>query len=183
MAKAALVGIREFARVVKVGENSVRYAMQVGRLSFKTVKGRRMIDPVKGKKQWAATLDRTASEKRKGKTLKKKKVSSRYSYEAPPKTDKDGDLTAAEADRREKVNRSKLSELRYLEQAGKLIEVDKVKRRAFETGRKTRDAIMGIPPKLCHELAAETNPHKLEVMLTKALQKALQKIIKEGEKK
>lgn len=193
------VNITTFARLLKIGHRSVQKALERGRLSYTTdEKGRVWIEKEVGLAQWHATLNKKASDiakqkkGKKGKISKISKISKKSgkkkkssagnkklpSYIAPPKLDQDGELTMAEAERREKVNRSKLSELKYLEQAGKLIDVEKVQRKAFEAARKTRDAIMNIPARYAHELAVETDPHKLEVFLKRILGQALEKRIR-----
>lgn len=186
MNKKNLVTITKFARLMEVNPPSIRLAIKKGRLTPVEVDDQILIDIKKGQRQWAATQNTVASKsgkkstgnRKKRKTKKAKKVSSSFDYIAPAKVDQDGDLTMSEAERREKVYKSQLSELKYLEQAGKLISVEKIQRRAFELARKTRDALMLIPTRYAHELASETDPHKLEIMLTKMLQKALEKLSK-----
>ena len=178
--------VSKFARLIGVNATSVRLAIKKGRLVPVEIKGKMVIDVKQGQRQWAATRNSVASEsgKKSGGNRKKRKAEKQKTerktpaYLAPPKVDQDGDLTMSEAERREKVYKSQLSELKYLEQAGKLISVEKIQRRAFELARKTRDAIMLIPTRYAHELASETDPHKLEIMLTKMLQKALEKLSK-----
>lgn len=183
MGKGGLVTIAEFARLLGISRQRVTYAANKGKLKTTKVNGVRMVDPKIGMKQWEANRSLVAAAKNPSGKKATKKEGSFFKYESPPKVDQDGDLTMAEAERREKVYKSQLSELKYLEQAGKLIEVDKVQRRAFELGRSVRDAIMQIPTRFAHELAAETDPHKLEIMLTKQLQKVLELlIIKQGRK-
>lgn len=182
MGKGGLVTISEFARLLGISRQRVTYAANKGKLKTTKVNGVKMVDPKIGKKQWEANRSQIAGAKNpSGKKIKKETTT--YKYESPPKVDQDGDLTMAEAERREKVYKSQLSELKYLEQAGKLIEVEKVQRRAFELGRKVRDALMQIPTRFAHELAAETDPHKLEIMLTKELQKALEMLIIKKDRK
>lgn len=178
MTGKGLVSIAEFARQLKVSRSAVQYAIKKGRIDLQTVDGKKVINLATGKKQWASTLDKKASDKAKSKG---KKIIVEE-YEPPAKFDKYGDMTTAEAERRDKVNRAKLSELKYKEQAKLLVEADKVKRRAFLLARKTRDAIMQVPARHSHELAVETDPHKLEVKLSKILEKAIQKLITEERK-
>ena len=171
MAKG-FVTITEFANLIGVPRGSIDYAIKRGRLTIKrTAKGHRLIHAKKGEAEWHATLNKKASDK-----SKKQKELLDEPYVGPPKVDQDGEITTAEAERQEKVNRARLSELKYLEQARKLIDRTEVERRAFEVARKTRDNIMTIPPRIAHELAAETDPRKVEVMLTKELARALEEL-------
>jgi len=91
-------------------------------------------------------------------------------------------MTLGEAERKEKVFKAQISELKYLEQSGKLVDVEKVKTQAFDTGRKVRNNILNIPNRIAHELAAETDPHKVENILNAELTKALEEL-STGEKK
>lgn len=175
------ISIGEFARRLGVSRSAVQYGIKKGRVTLKDVDGKRLIAAAAGRKQWAAHTDKIASDKAKKK--KKKIVVTNIPYEAPPKFDKEGAMTIAEADRRDKVNRAKLSDLKYKEQAKELVHVDKVQREGFLLARKTRDAVMQVPSRFAHELAVITDPHKIEIKLTKLLQKALQKLITTEEKR
>ncbi len=186
MGEGAFVSISEFARLIGISRGSVQFAIRKGRITCKTKGRKKLIDPVVGKKQWAASINKRASDNgKKGKGKKKTKttkVESPKPYEPHAKKDSDGEMTASEAERREKVYRSQLSELKYLEQKGNLLRKEDVQREAFEVGRETRDALMTIPTRFAHELAVETDPHKLETKLTKLMQKALEKLINQGKK-
>lgn len=175
------LSISEFARRLDVGRWSVQYAIKRGRVTLQNHNGKKALEWEPAKKQWAATLDKTASDK--AKKAKLKSVTKIVEYVPPPKFDKSGDMTAAEAERRDKVNRAKLSDLKFREQSKELIQKDKVQREGFLLARKTRDAVMQVPTRFAHELAVITDPHKLEMKLTKLLQKALQKLITTEEKR
>lgn len=77
----------------------------------------------------------------------------------------------------EKARLSKLQadkvQLEVSKLRGELIEVKQVKEQAFNSGRRVRDRILNIPSRISHELAAETDPFKVEVLLTQALTEAL----------
>lgn len=172
-AKKVWIRTAEFADLIGVTKQRVNHVIQKGGLkSIKLVGGVRHIHAVKGQQEWNANLQKLKdNDKRKESNLG-----------FAPKVDADGDVTLAEATRREKVFKAQQAELSYLEKAGKLIPVEKVQMEAFEIARKTRDALMAIPARHSHELAVETDPHKLEIALTKALQRALETLILEGEK-
>ena len=159
----------EFARLIGVTSNVVRYAIGKGRLKVKTINGTKLIEPEAGKQEWFENIDHVASAK--GKKPKAKKPGAKLEpYQAATYQG----LTTSDAERREKVYKSKLSELKYLEQAGELVKVKDVEREAFECGRQTRDSVMSIPARFSHEFAVITNPHELEIRLTKELAKALE---------
>ena len=169
MGRGKYLNYTEFAKLMGVTRRSVSYAAEKGRIKYKDINGSKMIHGQKGKKEWEQTIDKVASKKgKKAKTKKSKVIEGPKTFEG---------LTTADADRQEKVYKARLSQLKYLEQAGKLVDVDKVQKRAFELGRQLRDAIMSLPPRLAHELAAETDPHKLEMKLHRELTEALDKFI------
>jgi len=173
MPKGKFVGVVEFARLIGVTRGAVDYAIKKGRIKSQQVGNKRMLDFEKAKKEWDENTDKAASKKGHAKKKIKSKV---VNQEYVAKT-YDG-LTTSDAERQEKVYKARLAELKYKEQAGELAEVKKIKKEAFETGRKVRDAIMQIPARLSHEIAVETDPHKCEVMLAKELNQALVKLTK-----
>ena len=181
MPRGKLVTLLEFSRMIGISSRKVYAAANKGKFTFKMSNGAKVVDPKKAEKEWKANKSETALKKNpsgkkkvKGAKVVIVKKEKEKKEEGPPTYE---GLTTADAERKEKVFKAKISELRYLEQAGSLVEIDKVEKKAFELARRTRDAVMSIPAKMSHELAVETNPHKLEIMLTKALQKTLQKLI------
>ncbi len=170
MSQDGYLTLTEFAKIVGVTRRAVAFAVSKGKLTTHTIDGKPMVEGPLAQKEWAHNIDHVASKK--GKTPKKTQTDYKNPVEDPPP--KDGPdtfqgLTLADAERQDKVYKSRLSELKYLEQAGKLVELDKVQREAFELGRKTRDAIMGIPARVVHDWAAETDPHKLELKINQEL--------------
>ncbi len=174
-----LVTITEFANALEVDRKSVYSALKRGRIKAVEVGGKKRIDFEKGKKDWWANRNEHKAAKNPSGVNQFTKGSGAPEkpkrYETP-KYDDDGEMTHAEADRREKVFKAKLAEIKFQEQSGNLIEVAKVKKRAFELGRKTRDAVMQVPIRFSHEIAVETDPHKVEYILKKKLQDALDQL-------
>ena len=72
--------------------------------------------------------------------------------------------------------KARMAKLEYEAMQGKLINVDEVKRDAFKIARILRDAILNVPIKLSHEIAAETNPKAIEKLLTTELRQVLSEI-------
>lgn len=171
MSKTKYISISEFAKRIGISRQKVNYAANNGKFEFKKINGKKVVEPKSAKKQWDANKTETASKKNpSGKSKHKEDKSAE-----PPRY---LGLTTADAERQEKVYKARLSELKYNEQAGKLVDAELVKKEAFQSSRRARDAIMRIPMRMSHEFAAETDPHKLEIMLAKALQKALEDYIK-----
>ena len=68
---------------------------------------------------------------------------------------------------------ARTARLEYEEMAGKLVDADKVRAEAFKLGRTVRDAILNIAERVAAQVAAEPDPHKCYVILTKELNDAL----------
>lgn len=166
-----LVSIPEFAKIIGVSQERVRRVVKTGRLT--TYKEGRFIqlDPKTAKKEWMETKTETSSNKN---PSGKKKDSTKTKIVTKVEVAKFDGMTTADAERKEKVYRAKLSELKYLEQAGSLLKKDDVQRHSFESARKVRDSMLGIPARFAHELAVETDPYKLENHLLKIITKALE---------
>ncbi len=167
--KSQLMSYAEFGKLVGVSYQRIGQAVRAGKLTMRKVKGKPKIDPKISEKEWAENLDASRRARLNKKTMK---------VVAPKKFD---GQTMHDAELKEKVYRAKLAETKYLEQAGQLISADLVKRQAFEIARKTRDSVMTMPARIAHSIAAETDPHKVEVELLKELSKCLEQLIKESE--
>ena len=169
----------EFARRLKVNRNAVVEALARGRVTFRQEGKRKLVDWLPAQEEWkkhGSAIAKAKAEKLKSKS--KDAEAPRPRWMPDPDAD-DREITIAEAERRQKLFKAKEAELSYREKAGELIPVDKVKREAFQVARKVRDAIMNIPPKLAHELAAETSPHAIELKLNEAFSKALERLSKD----
>lgn len=88
-------------------------------------------------------------------------------------------LTVADAERQEKYYKAHLAKVKYEKEKGALVEIGQVKKEAYETARKVRDALTAIPGKICHELASETDPNKIEFKLLKEINLALEELAKD----
>jgi hypothetical protein len=77
---------------------------------------------------------------------------------------------------------SKKARIEYEFKAGGLVDADKVKQIAFETGRVTRDNLMSLPDRLSHELAGEMDPKKISLRLEDEIIKCLDEINRVPEK-
>lgn len=167
---AEYVNISEFSRRIGVTRRRVQLAIDQGKVKTKVVKGKKVIDLEAGKKAWDDNMSEIA---------RKKNASGKKKEKAAPKNTEpktfEG-LTLADAERQEKVYKARQAQLKYNEQAGKLVDVDLVKRIGFEIGRTVRDDILQIPSRIAHELASETDPHIIENRLTKELNESLAKL-------
>ena len=174
--KVKYITLAEFGKVIGVSRQRVHALAIKGKISIEIIDGIKKVNPTIAKKEYKATRDSTAAKKNpSGRKKMVKKITEEGAKKLKPKLYEG--MTTADAERQDKVWKARLSQLKYLEQSGELIEVAKVKKQAYETARKVRDAIMSIPLRISHELAVETDPHKLEMKLNKELVDALDKLI------
>lgn len=66
----------------------------------------------------------------------------------------------------------------YQRKSGQLARVDEVEAEAFRTARMIRDAMLNIPDRISHELAAMSDAGKIHFHLTGAIKAALDDLIK-----
>jgi hypothetical protein len=71
---------------------------------------------------------------------------------------------------------AKLAELNFRERAKQLVDAGTVRARAFENARAVRDAVLGLPNKIGAELAAETDPVKVQNLLILELTRVLEEL-------
>ena len=67
-----------------------------------------------------------------------------------------------------------LQRLRVLQVSGELVSAERARALFFQAGRTTRDAVLAIPVRVAHDLAAEVDPLKVERRLRKELERALE---------
>lgn len=68
---------------------------------------------------------------------------------------------------------AKLAQLEYQEKAGVLVRADQVKAEAFRVARNVRDSLMGLPERVCAELAHMTEPREIAIYLRAQLAEGL----------
>lgn len=73
--------------------------------------------------------------------------------------------------------RFKIARIERLALEGKYVLESDVDKEAFECARATRDQMMAIPDRLDSVLAAESDPHEINRMLTLEVRKALDRVI------
>lgn len=71
--------------------------------------------------------------------------------------------------------------IKYDKEIGKLVDTADVKKQAFKLARGVRDAMMNIPDRVSHELAAQTDPARVHQRLTEEIRQALADLAGEGE--
>jgi phage terminase Nu1 subunit (DNA packaging protein) len=80
-------------------------------------------------------------------------------------TDERARLTKCQAD---------VAELNYRERQGELVERVAVSDAQFKLGRRVRDGVLNVPARVSGPCAAETDQHKIHVLLTRELTQALE---------
>jgi len=81
------------------------------------------------------------------------------------------DLSLANAARLEKVQRVRLLHMEIEEKAGTLVSRASVDTAAFDLARRGQEALMGIADRLSTQLAAESDHHRVRVLLTEELRR------------
>jgi len=164
-----LHSVTSFAVLVGVARNQIERMIKAGAFTTQTVNGQLFLPAKTAFTEFNAARLKLAAKLNKGAGAGNKRSESKAGAHE----------TIFDAETKEKVFKAKLTEIKYLEQAGRLVDADEVGRRAFERGRKTRDAILLVPSRFAAELAVITDPHEIEVFLTRELIKALDKIVAE----
>lgn len=85
-------------------------------------------------------------------------------------------LSYTEAARAEKLQRVRLLGIEIAERCGKLVDREAVDRQAFTRARQALDALLAITDRLAPQLAAESDPHRVHVMLDTELRRVAQQI-------
>jgi hypothetical protein len=134
--------------------------------------GQLFIDVTKADKQ-LAQLD--PSNKLRGDTqklTKGKKIQAELEPEViPPDTDSYAFHRA-----QKEAYASKLEKIKYEKQVGSLVSRKQVELEAESLGRRTRDAVLNVPPRIAALLAATTERTKCELIVESELRKALEEI-------
>ena len=149
-----LMSISAYAKHRKVSLAAVQDALKRGRIRFTDSKGK-WIDPKKADQEWSRNTD--------------------FSKVRDNETESKGYSTARTA--REHYM-ARLAKLEYEEKSGKLVDVEKVKKQAFELARITRDAILNIPDRISAELVGITDQATMHSVLTKELTNALLELVR-----
>ena len=71
---------------------------------------------------------------------------------------------------------AKLAQLEFEQASGKVVLADVVRSEQYRVARMVRDAIRGIPDRIAAQLAAETDPHRVRLLLLGGIDLALAKL-------
>jgi len=169
--KKDLIGINAYAKHRGVTRRAVQEHLAKGNIPFELVNGNRLINPEAADAAWSANVS----------TKQKTSV-----YQTGPKANPDHFPAVGEGAAKvpnihveeayTKAYRRRLVSLELAERQGKLIEKEKVAGQIFTAVRIVRDAICNIPQKLAPELAAEVDPHKVELILMEEINNCLMEL-------
>ena len=141
----------EFARRKGVTDKAVRDAINTGRLSAKKEGNRVWLDLDVANREWEVRNPGASSAVGGGKS----------------------DAYNKAREIREKANAEKaILEVAVIKK--NLISIEQVKRHGFAAMRTVRNQLQAIPTKIAHEVAAETDPHLVELILIKEIDQALE---------
>lgn len=150
-----LIGIRDYAKHRGVAVATVRDAVNYGRITPEMKNGRMFFDPEKCDKEWA---DNTNEAQARGP----------QSAENFPAFQKSRAI-------REAYN-ARITKLEYEKKLGKLIEVEKVRRQSENTASIIKNSLNQLPLKLAAQLAAETDPHEIEMIIVREIEDCLEEL-------
>jgi len=155
-----LMSFVEYSRHRKCHLKTVQQATEAARIGVVMRNGRAMIDPVQADEQWQRNTDQAYAKMQNGKHT-----------ELQPRTP--GVPSFHDARAIEKDFNAKIAKLNYEEKVGSLINAEAVEKRIAQLAIMTRDKLMIFPSKVAFELASESNPNKIQIMLEKEVVKAL----------
>jgi hypothetical protein len=89
-------------------------------------------------------------------------------------SDRDSSLTAERV--RTQSLRARLLEQELQKKTGKLIDVEQVRAAAMETGQMVRDSLLQIPDRISAICAAETDEHKVRLILDEEIRSSLERL-------
>lgn len=180
--KREMLSQRAYARHRGVSHKAVQKAIAGGRLTG-AVDAAGRVDVAAADRAWAANTDVTKPRNSVSGNPKLRRrpggppLPARSRAESDPGLDPglgvtDRGYTAARAMR--EAFAAKTAKLEYERLAGKLVDVDTVRREAFEVGRRVRDAILSLPDRLSPILAGLTDVNDIHRVLTTELRAALE---------
>lgn len=162
---------------------AVLNAIKTGRLTGKAVRrvgDRWDIDAKTADKEWAANTN-SKSNNPSGRTAPLK--TDHFRASAGVDQGAGSDLASGIPDRN--VSRAireaylaKLAGVQYEKESGARVLKEEVKKEAFELGRRVRESMINIPDRVAYDFAAITDAAEIHLLLTKAINEALEELTK-----
>lgn len=175
MNKNGLLTFTQYAAHRKVSKAAVSKAVKEGRITVTVdpATGGRFIDAKKADEQWKANS--VAGQKSAAGV-------NGVAPEAPATPGKPSAPSYADSRAIREAYSARMAKLEFEEKMGSLVSAERARADAFKTARITRDALLSLPDKISHELAAEADPHTCHVILTKAIIEALDQLVRQNAK-
>lgn len=165
-----IVSFSEYARQRGISAAAVTKAVKEGRLLKAIIvgsKNKRSIDTEVADAEWAGSTDNTTGAPAHANPRG-------HSVPAGVTFDAGGDTpTFMESKAKRESFLAELARLEYEQKSGTLVQVDDVKRESFRVARIVRDSMLNIPDRVAAELAAETDPFKVQQRLSAEIRLAL----------
>jgi hypothetical protein len=173
------ISLRAYSRMRGVSLYAVQTAIASGRVTAvrRDAKGKITgIDSVKADAQWAANTDateaaRTGADPFRGAVVQPDLVD-RASVEPPPAGPSDTAEYQASRAKREEYQ-AEMARLTLLERLGQVGSIEGFLRAVTDAAQLTQDRILQVPSRISTSLAVETDPIKIETLLTRELKDAL----------
>lgn len=172
--------LRSFATMAGVTDKAVRKAITSGRLREcvgRDDAGRPFIrDVALGLQEWIDNAGKSSRKSAQASAQGSASVAEANSGGAG--SDSDGTTlisaqTLNEAQRLATLERARKLRLDNDIRRGRVIDVDRAAKEAFEAERVIREALLNLPSRISGELAAETDPGRMYLLLDKAIREAL----------
>ena len=170
MAKKKKISLGEYAKLKGLDKETVARAARNGKISFVQSGQKKLVDPDIADREW---LDNTDGSKTRPKEDDE-------DSEQETKGPSSGQTYAAARAAREAFA-ANLKQLEYEEKTKQLVKADDIKKAAFNCARIVRDQILGIPDRISHIVASETDPDKVYKTIQDALHQALEELSRGGD--
>jgi len=154
------MGITEYARHRGCDLKAVQEACEHGRITFRLSGTRKLIDPKVADKEWLENSEPLYTK-------------SEIKTNAPPFQESRAIREAYQA---------RITKLEYEQKRGSLIYKEKVKIQSANTANIIKNNLRQIPAKIAASIASETDVHKIEMMLLKDIDDALEELSRYAER-
>jgi hypothetical protein len=156
----------EYGRIRGVSQPTVNEAIRNGRIKTHLVNGKKLIDVEEANRDWEANTD--GAQMRGPLSEDRNQAPARKGY---PSFQESRAIREAYS--------ARITKLEYEEKLTKLVELDRIKEINFDVARQVRNAVLNVPGTINAEVAVETDPHKVEILIYNALAEALENATKE----
>lgn len=174
----ALLTFADYARHRGISKQAVSLAVKEGRISVVVdpVNGGRKIDPEVADHEWVKNSDQDMVRNQSTRGKPKKPQVVHQPGAIPNQAKEKGIPPLADSKAIKEAFLARIAKLQYEIQSKSLIPVEEVRKSAFNTARIVRDSLLNLPDRIAHELAAETDPHKIHFRITEEIIQALEEL-------